>query len=77
MPEEPTPPLEQDPEAWQRLGQAPGQCRTCQHARLLASARSTFLRCSRSDTDPRFPRYPGLPVRGCEGYEAYPSSEQA
>jgi hypothetical protein len=30
---------------------------------------STFYRCGRADTDPRFPRYPALPVRACIGYE--------
>jgi uncharacterized protein YciI len=30
---------------------------------------STFFRCARAETDPRFVRYPPLPVRGCPGYE--------
>ncbi|HYT72444.1 MAG TPA: YciI family protein [Gemmatimonadales bacterium] len=30
---------------------------------------STFFRCSRAETDPRFVRYPPLPVRTCAGYE--------
>lgn len=31
---------------------------------------STFFRCGRADTDPRFPRYPALPVLECPGYDA-------
>jgi hypothetical protein len=47
-----------------------GLCDTCQFRRLVAGARSTFLLCERSFTDPRFPRYPPLPVRRCDGYAA-------
>jgi hypothetical protein len=54
---------------WSRLATPPGLCRACRHARLLASARSVFLRCGLADEDPRFPRYPPLPVRACEGYD--------
>jgi hypothetical protein len=46
-----------------------GLCAGCRWARRLASARSAFLRCDRSDTDPGFPRYPALPVVACAGYE--------
>lgn len=62
---------------WDGLGTEAGLCRTCRHARLLASNRSTFLRCGRSDTDPRFLRYPALPVWGCVGWETLerPTSE--
>jgi hypothetical protein len=28
-----------------------------------------FRLCERSTTDPRFPRYPNLPVVRCSGYE--------
>jgi len=39
------------------------------HARLLESARgSRFYRCSLSETNPRFPRYPRLPVIQCAGF---------
>jgi hypothetical protein len=39
------------------------------NARILASDRgSRFYRCSLSDTDPRFPRYPRLPVIQCAGF---------
>jgi hypothetical protein len=46
----------------------PGLCRTCEHLRLLASARSVFVRCGLADTDPAFLRYPPIPVLACPGY---------
>ena len=47
-----------------------GLCATCLRARLVVSGRgSRFVLCERSRTDPRFPRYPPLPVRACAGYE--------
>ena len=47
-----------------------GLCQTCVHARLQRTARgSEFWRCLRADADPRFPRYPRLPVLACPGYE--------
>lgn len=46
----------------------PGLCATCVHRRLVASKRSVFLLCALSETDPRFPRYPPLPVVACDGY---------
>ncbi len=48
---------------------SPGLCASCRHARPIAGARSTFWLCDRSRTDPRFPRYPRLPVVRCAGYE--------
>jgi hypothetical protein len=47
-----------------------GLCARCRFAALQTSARgSGFLRCSRSDDDSRFPRYPPLPVTSCPGFE--------
>jgi hypothetical protein len=47
-----------------------GLCATCAHAREVASAKgSTFWLCERSVADPRFPRYPRLPVVRCPGFE--------
>ena len=47
-----------------------GLCETCQHARAVTSARgSTFVQCARAKDDPRFPRYPRLPVVRCAGYD--------
>lgn len=48
----------------------PGLCASCAWARRVVSSReSTFWRCARAETDPRFPKYPRLPVLACAGYE--------
>jgi hypothetical protein len=53
-----------------------GLCARCVHAQLVTSSReSTFYLCRLSFTDPRFPRYPPLPVLTCAGYE--PTREPA
>jgi len=52
-----------------RLTASPGLCATCRHLQLVGSRRSVFVRCGLSDADPRFPRYPPLPVRACAGWE--------
>ena len=47
-----------------------GLCADCRHARTQVTGRgSTFWRCLRAEEDPRFRRYPALPVRVCPGYE--------
>jgi hypothetical protein len=47
-----------------------GLCASCTHMRRIVSDRdSTFYFCQLSKTDPRFPKYPRLPVMECEGYE--------
>jgi hypothetical protein len=49
----------------------PGLCAVCRHARVVISGRgSRFLLCERSRVDPRFPRYPPLPVIRCAGFDA-------
>jgi len=53
------------------LASPPGLCATCEHLRLAASRRSVFIRCGLADTDPRFPRYPPLPVVACSGYRPF------
>lgn len=45
-----------------------GLCAGCEHLRLLASKTSVFVRCALAEGDPRFPRYPPLPVRICAGH---------
>ena len=52
-----------------------GLCATCHFRQTVAGARSVFYLCGRSVTDPRFPRYPRLPVIKCEGYT--PAATQA
>lgn len=50
-----------------------GLCVTCAHLRVLASPRSVFVRCGLAGKDPRFPRYPALPVTACAGYQEEPT----
>lgn len=48
-----------------------GLCATCIHMQKIANDRgSTFYRCGLSDADPRFPKYPRLPVLRCSGYKS-------
>jgi hypothetical protein len=48
-----------------------GLCANCLHARRIESARgSGFFLCELSLTDPRFAKYPRLPVLSCSGYTA-------
>ena len=53
----------------------PGLCGGCVHRRLVASKRSTFLLCGLAEVDPRFPRYPPLPVRACDGFRPAAAAE--
>ncbi|TVP45484.1 MAG: hypothetical protein EA350_09155 [Gemmatimonadales bacterium] len=47
-----------------------GLCGACRYRREIRSRRgSSFLLCRRSLTDPRFRRYPPLPVLSCPGFE--------
>ena len=51
-------------------GQSVGLCATCTHSRRITSDRgSIFYLCELSKTDPRFPKYPRLPVLSCSGYD--------
>ncbi len=48
---------------------AAGLCASCRHADVVTSSRgSQFYLCRLSFTDPRFARYPTLPVLTCSGY---------
>ncbi len=50
-----------------------GLCGDCLFARIVESARgSTYWRCARSESEPRFPKYPPLPVSECSGYVVDP-----
>jgi hypothetical protein len=49
---------------------AVGLCSVCRHVNPVRSARgSLFWRCGRAATDPRFRKYPPLPVLRCPGFE--------
>jgi len=53
-----------------------GLCAECRHARRQETSRgSLFWRCRRAEDDPRFVRYPRLPVTGCSGYEPGPRDD--
>jgi hypothetical protein len=42
----------------------------CRHSRTVTTARGSHFRlCQRSVTDPRYARYPALPVVQCPGFE--------
>jgi hypothetical protein len=46
-----------------------GLCAACGHARLITSSRGAqFLLCQVSISDPRYPRYPPLPVLRCAAF---------
>jgi hypothetical protein len=47
----------------------PGLCGRCRHCQVVDTGRSRFYLCRRSFTDPRFRKYPVLPVWACAGYE--------
>lgn len=48
----------------------PGLCGTCRHAQTVASSRGrVFWLCRLSYSDPRFARYPPLPVLRCSGFQ--------
>ena len=48
-----------------------GLCPSCRHCQIIRSSKgSTFYMCRRAATDPRFLKYPPLPMHECEGFEA-------
>lgn len=47
----------------------PGICAACGYHRWVEVRRgSSFLWCGKSALDPRFPKYPPLPVHDCTGF---------
>ncbi len=47
-----------------------GLCETCANVRVVETRKgSRFYLCMLSETDPRFPKYPRLPVHRCHGYQ--------
>jgi hypothetical protein len=44
-------------------------CVTCQFKRDIRTARSCFLLCQLSNSNPAFAKYPPQPVRQCSGYQ--------
>jgi len=52
-----------------------GLCADCRWARRVGTPRSVFWLCERSKSDPRYERYPRLPVLACPGHEPLPHGE--
>lgn len=47
-----------------------GLCDSCRHQKVVGNTRgSSFSLCEKSKVDPRFPKYPRLPVVRCAGFE--------
>jgi hypothetical protein len=60
-----------------RAEQDAGLCGRCEHAQIVQSARgSRFYLCRLSSTDPRFPKYPRLPVLACPGFTQAPENPE-
>lgn len=54
-----------------------GLCADCAHSRRVTTRRgSVFWLCRRSEEDPRFAKYPSLPVLSCAGYVPGPEPER-
>ena len=54
-----------------------GLCAHCAHGRIVPGGRSVFHLCERSFTDPRYGKYPMLPLWSCPGYEQRESGGRA
>ncbi|MBA2439306.1 MAG: hypothetical protein H0V50_01375 [Thermoleophilaceae bacterium] len=53
-----------------------GLCESCRHQRVVTTTRgSRFSMCTRSKTDPRYPKYPRVPVLECPGFEERPAKD--
>ena len=60
-----------EPDPGRRLNPEVGLCSACESVRLVENRRgSVFYRCALSAEDPRFPKYPPLPVLTCPGFVA-------
>jgi hypothetical protein len=46
-----------------------GLCETCRNVKIVETRKgSRFYLCTLSEIDPRFPKYPRIPVVRCLGY---------
>lgn len=46
-----------------------GLCESCANVKIVETRKgSRFYLCTLSEVDPRFPKYPGIPVMRCLGY---------
>ena len=56
----------------------PGLCADCIHAHTITSDRgSQFVMCQLSASDPKFPKYPRLPVLTCNGHKSRASGSES
>jgi hypothetical protein len=70
--------LDRADSSWAGLYDPIGLCATCRHVRVVQTSHgSTFYLCRLADTDPRFAKYPRLPVLRCAGYEPVEKTENA
>ncbi len=47
----------------------PGLCESCANVKIVDTRKgSRFFLCQLSEVDPRFPKYPRIPVLACAGY---------
>jgi hypothetical protein len=46
----------------------PGLCGSCANSRTVETRTSRFYLCRLSSVDPRFPKYPRIPVLRCVGF---------
>ncbi|HEX8391582.1 MAG TPA: hypothetical protein VF665_04415 [Longimicrobium sp.] len=47
----------------------PGLCAGCENVKIIDTRKgSRFYLCQLAEVDPRFPRYPRIPVLRCHGY---------
>lgn len=55
-----------------------GLCERCTHVHVVENRRgSRFYRCMLAETDPRFAKYPPLPVLTCDGFVPADSDARA
>ena len=60
-----------EPNSGRKLDPQVGLCGACAFVRHIENRRgSVFYRCGLSEEDPRFPKYPPLPVLTCPGFVA-------
>jgi len=60
---------EAEPDGSPRINPDVGLCNVCAFVRRVENRRgSVFYRCERSAEDPRFLKYPPLPVLTCPGF---------
>ena len=53
-----------------------GLCDACANQRRVPATRATYSLCRLAAHDPRFPRYPPLPVTRCAGFAPAPPPER-